>query len=300
MGFRGWGVEASGVWVFPWEGWKPPAQEDRPNQSLPTAPIDGSCSDVFFIGVRGSGQAPQGDPDAPGWDGMFGSYSNGFGEEAWSAYGGFEQMARAIWPGVTIFPYGLRYAAEDVPFLPRSTSVGVTLDEYTDSIWNGVNLLRTVVRDQAAACPDQRFVLAGYSQGASVIHLALVSLSARDRVLGMALIADPAKVSNGSELVWRDPYVETPQMNNAGGIYTELFAADLLPESVAQWTVSLCHDGDIVCAPGNKLFVHGLTGLNEIRHGVRQHKTPAYVDSSRQLGYWMANRAVENLPRFPH
>jgi len=281
------------VIIMPWVGFvAPPPPQVPPQPPTPPAPVDTACNKVFFVGVRGSGQPPQGDPDDPNWESLFSGPADGLGPEAWSAYEGFQAMANASRPDVSIFPYGLRYAAENVPFIPSPTfgqsGVGVTVREYFHSIWDGVFRLRDLLRGQSAACENQRFVLAGYSQGALVIHLALSEGLLNDesnRILGVALIADPAKTPNGGELVWTLPYITDPDMNAAWGIYAKHFTSDPLPSFSTSRAVSICHTGDLVCAPG--FFTQG---------NLLAHLTPAYVGESRQLGMWIANHFIEEVP----
>ena len=62
--------------------------------------------------------------------------------------------------------------------------------EFGNSVRNGVNNLRDYYRDVMAKCPNTRWVLAGYSQGAMVVSEAVKSFAA-DKVIYIGLFGDP-------------------------------------------------------------------------------------------------------------
>ncbi len=118
-----------------------------------------------------------------------------------------------------------------------------------------------MIKDEESNCPGERVVLAGYSQGALVIHIVLRELANDDpSVLGshiaaVLLMADPAKVSNGAEDTWEaDLQQAGAGVENADGIWTKLPGlrdSDKGPisSSVVGQTLALCHNHDIVCSP---------------------------------------------------
>jgi hypothetical protein len=65
--------------------------------------------------------------------------------------------------------------------------------EYRASVATGVAELTSYLRERAAACPDERFVVGGYSQGAQVVGEGLFASSSavRDRIAFVALFSDP-------------------------------------------------------------------------------------------------------------
>ncbi|KAI5836076.1 alpha/beta-hydrolase [Schizophyllum commune Tattone D] len=72
--------------------------------------------------------------------------------------------------------------------LPYNTSA-----EYLVTPAQGARLLADTLETQAVACPDQRFILSGYSKGAMVVHLASLDLSAEEKtkVCGVSVFGDP-------------------------------------------------------------------------------------------------------------
>ncbi|MFE1593326.1 cutinase family protein [Nocardia sp. NPDC058705] len=103
---------------------------------------------------------------------------------------------------------------------------------------DGTRAMTTHLINQAAACPDQRFVLVGYSQGAVVTH----------GILGSAAIPGgwslPPELSSRivAVLLFGDP------MRLIGGTVTPLYA---------DRTANYCAAGDPVCAGGIFPTAHG-------------------------------------------
>jgi hypothetical protein len=73
---------------------------------------------------------------------------------------------------------GIDYAAAAVPVLESLTLWGATAWEgYFASIDGGVDSAEATLINRSHNCPDERFVLAGYSQGAMAIHRLVFDLS---------------------------------------------------------------------------------------------------------------------------
>lgn len=121
-----------------------------PVTGAPAAATD-DCAAVSTVFARGSGQ-PYGDREATRW---------------------FEQL------GATADRYELVYPAV------RFEDGG-----YRASVDAGVQALQAFVADRAARCPGERFLLAGFSQGAQVTGEALPGMPA-DRIAFVALFGDP-------------------------------------------------------------------------------------------------------------
>ncbi|MFD4459764.1 cutinase family protein [Nocardia sp. NPDC058480] len=142
-------------------------------------------------------------------------------------------------------PLGGRIAQE---FGRRTT---VTELEYPasmnpDSAVRGVENLTALLNASAAACPDQRLVLLGYSQGARVIGNTLdartaLTEQAAARIDAIALFGSP--LFNGAEPYNRGSF--DPALSGTGplrlGALTEF--ADRLRD--------YCHAGDRVCQGGD-------------------------------------------------
>lgn len=74
---------------------------------------------------------------------------------------------------------------------------------YSFSRRTGIENTTKVIEDQSAKCPDTRFLLTGYSQGAHVAGDVAALIGAQqspvrpEKILGVALLADPAQAPQG-------------------------------------------------------------------------------------------------------
>ena len=250
-------------------------------------PSNTSCDNIMFIGARGSGEDPQGDPPIYNGDG------DGMGTRAFAVYQGFQQQLHEAHPELSIKPYGLRYRALGVAYNP----INFGTEGYFDSIYEGVDSLTSLMQSEHVRCPSERFVLSGYSQGALVIHLALRQLANSDSSLlgsnvtsSVVLIADPAKTSYGSETIWEGDYQDAGSgVSNAEGIWTKTFSGDSslsgpLPSQVAGRTLSDCHNHDIVCAPPSALresYTALITTWGDVSIHTGSYGSPELDDTGR-------------------
>jgi hypothetical protein len=246
----------AGVEVLPWVGYVPPARPVTAPPQAPPAPGDPdyNCTSYAVLGLRGSGEEPQ-----PASDGSYPSTDpNAFaGARVYNIYYGFQQALHQADSTKSVKITGIKYRALGVLYNP----INLGTDAYWNSIYDGVDKLIAQMRYEHGHCPSEKLILAGYSQGALVIHIALRTLQG-DSLLntsvlsGVALLADPAKVGNASESYWErsDGYLGSG-VKNANGIYDKVFSSfgltGPLPSSVTGRTLGLCHNHDIVCAPPN-------------------------------------------------
>jgi hypothetical protein len=153
---------------------------------------------------------------------------------------------------LTVRPVALRY-----PALPTdhqedaNTANYFSVDgTYLANVWEGVYSLESTLATEEARCNDEeRVVLAGYSAGALVIHLALAEMEgeavvAPSRIAAIVLISDP--LADGGEAVERKGTAEA----DAEGLYSKLFGPVAAPASLQGKTIAICNAKDIVCAPG--------------------------------------------------
>lgn len=115
------------------------------------------CRDILFVGARGSGEPG---PGTPGWK-PTADDPHGLGGPVLSAYSRFVGHLGGT---LTVAVQSVNYPATRVQSLYRNT------DKFFNGLSEGVNKADSVIRRQAVKCPDQRLVVAGYSQGAMVMH----------------------------------------------------------------------------------------------------------------------------------
>jgi len=128
---------------------------------------------------------------------------------------------RKLIPGVTM--HNVAYPA------------GMTADSKTQ----GVAKTLSHMQAQAAACPNQKFVLVGYSQGADVMHNAAAKLpeALHPRVVAVVMFGDPGNMG---------PTAKSP----LGG------TVPVFPKALANRLMENCAKGDPVCGAGSNIMAH--------------------------------------------
>jgi hypothetical protein len=179
------------------------------------APAGGlACSNVEFIGVRGSGESYSG--------------NYGMGNQIVALY---EKVLARKPSGQTLQSYGLEYPAVNVAEWWKAIL-------YYPSVWEGDEHLENRIKNDAAACPSMKILVSGFSQGAHVVgdsieNLAKNNDSSLSHVYGVALYGDPRfnpedKVtargnydpSHWGTLIKRSPY--SSKINNRLGDWCRL------------------------------------------------------------------------------
>lgn len=193
------------------------------------------CPDVLLIGARGSGETAL--------------RSSGLGPEVLTLY---KQMQSDLGNKLSTDSLPVDYPAASVDVLkPDSDVVHYVqnhLDPYLASIDQGIKSVLNEFTTKAQQCPQTRFVLAGYSQGALVMHQVLINLyfnnaGLLNRIAATALIADPDRLpKTAATSVWssKDP----PQ---SSGIRFYFLGGYDIPPAVAADTFSICNEWDFVC-----------------------------------------------------
>jgi alpha-tubulin suppressor-like RCC1 family protein len=202
---------------------------------LPTV----ACANVLFLGARGSGQSgPGGSKNIPG------DPNEGLGGAVHTAYA---ELKAAITDGRTITPVTVTYPADNI--LPNVA----TLD-YIHDLWQGVKQVRVALAARKTQCPNERIVLAGYSQGAMLMHRVLTNAPTKDipgmdpsilaRVDATILIADGDRVAHDTTQNYGTA------TGTAQGVGTQLDITVNVPKlatATGARTYSVCDDRDAVC-----------------------------------------------------
>ncbi|PWR14767.1 hypothetical protein DKT69_14550 [Micromonospora sicca] len=229
------------------------------------------CGEVFFLGARGSGQQQEGvaDSSSPNFDSR-----TGFGPQVYQLY---EKMKAGL-GGRNLQSQALVYPAESVdvlkPTATQRTAIATALGKrgparaaaiaavigdwrvsnlatYIGGLQIGVDAAYTTLTLRARSCPNERLVLAGYSQGAMVMHRLLNRLkdnagrSILNRVDGVGLVADGDRVRN-TEAVFLLGDPPSSHAGNGVASYFHLYNRDI-PVEVGNLTVNICDRNDPVC-----------------------------------------------------
>lgn len=247
-----------------------PANAAAIPQPVPTLTTVAPCQDVMFIGVRGSGETPT--------DGQYGM--GGESSIAWQQY-------RNETAGLSAAAMSIDYPSAQVTTLASPYSSA----QFFRSIDTGVEKLASVLAERSQACPTERYVLSGKSQGAIVVHRAMVDVTASpeayapdlaDRIDGVIAIADPDRVpdedgsafgtsANGAEhygISYQAPWI-------AGNRYRPTTATISHHWEHADRWHSVCNAGDSVCD-----FKVASSGPAEMIEGFDVHTYSYVTDQS--------------------
>lgn len=197
------------------------------------ASADPGCPDVHWIGAAGSGEREGADLTA---------YS-GMGRVIYRSLG--DLSAQLQRDGRTITAEAVEYPAVPVP--GDDAGVGGWLG-FMGSVDTGAAALGTQYQAFAQRCPTTKVVLAGYSQGAMVVHRNLQALAESPNVAAALLIADGDRlpvdnvISMGSAKA-----VPGKRLGVAQDWPILAHAPAKLPLSIGSRTISVCDYGDAVC-----------------------------------------------------
>ncbi|TFV51716.1 cutinase family protein [Blastococcus sp. TF02A_35] len=226
-----------------------------------TEAIGQGCADVMFVGVRGSGQTQS-------WGGEVSVVAN--------------QVDRLLPRSISLRQVYINYTAASV------TSIATNgYGQYFDSIADGQNRLTRLLTRAATSCPDEKWILAGYSQGALVVNLASRGWGGDKHLAAVNLIADPN----------RFPGRDGMDFGSAGanrGVYAAgMEIATPLPRALEDKTFNICNKMDVVCDTTNRSYapllplllaggpLGGLAGGSLVKGGVDAHL--AYARTSAHL-----------------
>ncbi|CAN5130901.1 cutinase family protein [soil metagenome] len=189
------------------------------------------CADVHWMGVAGSGER-----------GAEASLNGGMGRVMYQSFLDFQQQAAQ--DGRTVTAEAVVYPATAVPL------DGGLLDwaGFIGSVDQGAAALGAQYATYVAQCPTSKVVLAGYSQGAMVVHRNLQVLDASPNMSAALLIADGDRRPE-------DPTLNLGTANSVPGERLGVaqdwpilaHAPAPLPVSVGSRTISVCDYSDPVC-----------------------------------------------------
>ena len=195
-----------------------------------TANADPGCPDVHWIGAAGSGERV--DPTADG----------GMGRVMYQSLRDLAvQLQR---DGRTITAEAVEYPAVAVPADGDLLGWG----GFMSSVDAGTAALGAQYASFAARCPATKVVLAGYSQGAMVVHRNLQALADSPNVAAALLIADGDRLP-GDNVISMGSATAVPgkRLGVAQDWPILAHAPAKLPLSIGSRTISVCDYGDAVC-----------------------------------------------------
>ena len=201
----------------------PPGTTERAQASARTTTT--RCADLVVLGARASGQTLT-------------STNHQLGTEVHAmSVDAARRLDRSL---------SVRLAGVPYPAVPTSRGT----EAYRSSVREGVSMLRSELVGLLRSCRRTQVALAGFSQGAEVVHrtLARQALPPRlsRRVVAVALIADPTYDRGTTNAVQVRYGSAAPRHHGLLG------PGPRLPEPLAQRTIDFCNPADLVCAyPGS-------------------------------------------------
>jgi hypothetical protein len=197
-----------------------------------TANAAPGCPDVHWMGAAGSGERTAADMAANG----------GMGQIVYQSYQALQQQLAQ--EGRTITAEAVNYPAKDVP---PDAGVGDWLD-YMGSVDAGTNALGAQYAAFTAQCPTTKVVLAGYSQGAMIVHRNLVNIGADPNLAASLLIADGDRHPDDTTVNIGSASSNPEKTGGAAQDWPILAHAPAkLPANVGVRTISVCDADDAVC-----------------------------------------------------
>ncbi|MET0899266.1 MAG: cutinase family protein [Mycobacterium sp.] len=196
-----------------------------------TAAAEPLCPDLHWIGAAGSGER-----------GAEASMNGGMGRVMYQSLLEFQQEAAS--QGRTVTAEAVVYPAVEVPL------EGGLLDwaGFIGSVDEGSAALAAQYARFVQQCPGSKVVLAGYSQGAMVVHRNLLPLAASPNLSAALLIADGDRRPADPTLNLGTAYtVPGTRLGVAQDWPILAHAPAALPVSVGSRTISVCEYGDPVC-----------------------------------------------------
>ena len=202
-----------------------------------TAAAESGCGDFHWIGAAGSGQR----------EGAALTADEGMGDVVYQSYQQFRDDLMAS--GRTVTSEAVQYPAAAVPL---KGGVGGWLN-FLGSVGDGTDATAQQFHAFTERCPDTKVVLAGYSQGAMVIHRNLYKLADDPHVAAALLIADGDRLPTDTTVDMGSTAI-TPGIGKGGGegvAQEHSFLASTntstLPRTIGARTISVCDVGDPVC-----------------------------------------------------
>ncbi|WP_245234002.1 cutinase family protein [Mycobacterium sp. PS03-16] len=190
-----------------------------------------SCPDVHWIGAAGSGER-----------GAEVGTNDGMGRVTYRSLQDFS--AYAARDGRTVTSEAVIYPATPVP--ADDSILGWA--GFISSVDAGTAALANQYHAFVARCPASKVVLAGYSQGAMVVHRNLQALAASPNLAAALLIADGDRLPTDATInVGSVTAVPGAGKGVAQDWPILAHAPAPLPLDIAARTVSVCDLGDAVC-----------------------------------------------------
>lgn len=231
--------------------------------SPPTIAISQNCDDVQFIFARGSGET-LGDRSDRAWESSIRTVLAG-SKLKYSFYElGSARQGNFQYPAVAVGGSSQGYLNLIGAYISSGASY-----EFGASVMQGRGELATYLTKMQSVCPQTKFVLGGYSQGAMVISSSLPHLPA-EMIAYAATFGDPKLYLPEGNSKWFGFQIKVPaacygrELSNYRAYVPNCFTYQGIlggqrPYQEADYRDKLgawCNDNDIMCSSGSRLDDH--------------------------------------------
>ena len=169
-------------------------------------------------------------------------------------------------------------------------------DKYIESIADGVQLAIAEAEATVANCPATSLVMAGYSQGAMVMHQAELKLAAMGKVDTLNHIAGTLLLGDGDRVPKTRAKRFGTSSTGAQGIRAFFQPRGRRDVQAPENTADICNRDDIVCDFHLGLFRHpGHAGAVHTSYARKGRKGYSYSSLLTQAPKWLANRILSHL-----
>jgi hypothetical protein len=262
------------------------------------------CPNVVFMAVMGSGEAFVSESDL--------SPSSTLS----SVYGAFKTKTGAATVKTMVINYpalpvdtlsaGLREANTPSALTAR---LGSNVYTYLNGESAGVTALGSAVNRVESQCGSTKIALAGYSQGAMVIHdwVNTPNRGPHRNIVAIALVADPERVDHSSSLNFGDAAFYSRNLIGSHGVCAQInlvincAAPNRLSDissAFVRRTVNVCQSYDIVCDTGTVAAnwpVNTQEGRNTlVNMATWTHVNYSWLPATKTAGKWLG--VTSNLP----
>ena len=196
-----------------------------------TAHADPTCPDVHWMGAAGSGERV--DPTADG----------GMGRVVFESYQDFQRLVER--DSRTITAEAIEYPAVPVP----ADGDLMGWSGFIGSVDTGMAALDGQYASFVQRCPSTKVVLAGYSQGAMVVHRSLAGLAESPNLGPVLLVADGYRMPENTTIKMGTVTAVPDAGMGVAQDWPILSHApnELLPVPLGSRTIDVCDLGDPVC-----------------------------------------------------
>ncbi|MGZ4542666.1 MAG: cutinase family protein, partial [Mycobacteriaceae bacterium] len=173
---------------------------------------------------------------------------------------------------------------------------------YSDSVQSGIDELEIELLTDIRQCPSEKIILAGYSQGAMIIHLALTDLEATSpsdiapsHIASVVLLADAASLPAPEGRSWGT------KSDSGEGVWTYVPGVKHtdLPSALAGNTSVYCDTNDLVCDFQGPRSVINFTADVAVHTGYVPRDNTQLVQFGQQAADLATTSAAHRLPTSP-